>query len=44
MEKDVVCQDEFDRKIWGAVSVIISRNKKKNRLVIEIKINCFYYV
>ena len=23
MEKDVVCQDEFDRKIWGAVSVMM---------------------
>ena len=25
MKKDIVCQEELEHKIWGAVSVIITR-------------------
>jgi hypothetical protein len=28
MKKKLVCQSELDHKIWGAVSVVITRSNK----------------
>jgi hypothetical protein len=39
MEKDFVCQEEFDHKIWGAVSVIITRRNVE--CFLKPLISCF---